>query len=161
MRPATDDDVGRLHDIDLATRSTTTSPGPGGGDPDRYREELHDLLVAEVAGTVQGMAALGRPTGLASNRHVWSLQGLDVHPDAQGRGLGRLLLEASMDEARRRGGTRMTLRVLAHNQAARSLYAAAGFVVEGVLVGEFVLDGEPVDDVLMARSLVAGGGRGR
>jgi RimJ/RimL family protein N-acetyltransferase len=47
----------------------------------------------------------------------------------------------------------MSLRVLATNHAAIRAYRSAGFDVEGVLVGEFVVDGQAVDDVLMARTL--------
>lgn len=47
----------------------------------------------------------------------------------------------------------MTLRVLGHNPGARRLYERCGFAVEGVLKGEFILDGQPVDDVLTARFL--------
>jgi len=64
--------------------------------------------------------------------------------------VGRALVEAAKWEAHRRGATKLTLRVLAPNTGARRLYEACGFVVEGVLVGEFLLDGRPVDDVLMA-----------
>ncbi len=49
----------------------------------------------------------------------------------------------------------MTLRVLGHNHAARGLYESAGFVVEGVLRGEFLLDGVYVDDVAMALDLTS------
>jgi RimJ/RimL family protein N-acetyltransferase len=48
----------------------------------------------------------------------------------------------------------MTLRVLGHNAAARRLYEGCGFVVEGVLPGEFLIEGRYVDDVLMGRALV-------
>ncbi len=82
-----------------------------------------------------------------------TLNGFAVSPTAQGQGVGRMLAEAAKTEARRRGATRLTLRVLAGNRAARRLYESCGFVVEGVLVGEFVLGGQPVDDVLMACSL--------
>ncbi|MYV66769.1 GNAT family N-acetyltransferase, partial [Streptomyces sp. SID2131] len=44
--------------------------------------------------------------------------------------------------------------VLGHNAPARALYASEGFAVEGVLPGEFLLDGAYVDDVCMGRSLV-------
>jgi RimJ/RimL family protein N-acetyltransferase len=40
--------------------------------------------------------------------------------------------------------------VLSTNPTAQRLYARCGFVVEGVLRGEFVLDDREVDDVLMA-----------
>ncbi|MYV52865.1 GNAT family protein, partial [Streptomyces sp. SID3212] len=56
--------------------------------------------------------------------------------------------------ARNQGARRLTLRVLGHNTPARRLYEAEGFAVEGVLPGEFLLDGEYVDDVLMGRSLL-------
>ena len=47
------------------------------------------------------------------------------------------------------------MRVLAPNEAARQLYEQSGYVVEGVLRGEFFLDGEYVDDMLMALDLTA------
>ncbi len=155
VRPATDADLPRLHTIDLATRSTRSSPADPSRatDPERFRLDLPNLLVAVVDGTVQALALLGRPTPLRSNDHVLMLQGLDVHPGAQRRGVGRRVLAAVLDEARRRGARRLTLRVLATNEPARLLYESMGFVVEGVLVGEFVLDGDEMDDVLMARRL--------
>ncbi|WP_143650286.1 GNAT family N-acetyltransferase, partial [Streptomyces tricolor] len=76
-----------------------------------------------------------------------------VADEARGRGIGRALVRAAVAEARRRGARRLTLRVLAHNTPARSLYEAEGFAVEGVLPGEFLIDGRYVDDVCMGRSL--------
>ncbi len=43
--------------------------------------------------------------------------------------------------------------MLGHNTPARKLYEAEGFEIEGVLPGEFLLDGVFVDDVLMGRPL--------
>jgi RimJ/RimL family protein N-acetyltransferase len=65
-------------------------------------------------------------------------------------------MDAAATEARARGARRLTLRVLAHNEAARRLYDRSGYIVEGVLRGEFRLDGEYVDDVLMALDLTSG-----
>ncbi len=76
-----------------------------------------------------------------------------MHPSAQRRGVGCLLVDAALAEARARGVRRLTLRVLAPNARARRLYQSCGFVVEGVLRGEFRLDGQDVDDVLMAHNL--------
>ncbi|MFB7495475.1 GNAT family N-acetyltransferase [Streptomyces sp. NPDC056161] len=112
-----------------------------------------DHLVAEVDGVVVGYIRLALPTELACNAHVRQIQGLAVADSARGAGVGRALLRAVQDEARRRGARRITLRVLGHNAPARALYESEGFAVEGVLPGEFLLDGAYVDDVLMGRSL--------
>ncbi|WP_329216528.1 GNAT family N-acetyltransferase [Streptomyces sp. NBC_01485] len=117
------------------------------------RHAPEDNLVAELDDRVVGYVTLTRPTKLACNRHVRQIQGLAVLDEARGRGVGRALVRAAVEEARRQGARRITLRVLGHNTAARALYAAEGFAVEGVLPEEFLLDGAYVDDVLMGRSL--------
>ncbi|GGC86416.1 mycothiol acetyltransferase [Tersicoccus solisilvae] len=53
---------------------------------------------------------------------------LGVHPDAQGRGLGRVLTAAGLAHLRRRGVETITLYVDADNTAAVRLYTAVGFV---------------------------------
>ena len=142
--------------IDRATWSMLTSPSPPPADGAPFfgtRTRPADVLVAELGGTVAGYIAIRPPTELEASRHVQHVNGLAVDPALQGRGVGRALLEAAAAEAGRRGARRLTLRVLAPNVAARRLYESCGFVVEGVLSGEFNLDGRDVDDVLMARTL--------
>ncbi|MFI8836640.1 GNAT family N-acetyltransferase [Streptomyces afghaniensis] len=117
------------------------------------RHAPEDCLVAEAGDRLAGYLHLGFPTPVDSNRHVRQIQGLVVSEEARGRGVGRALVRAAVDEARRRGARRLTLRVLGHNTPARKLYEAEGFVVEGVLPEEFRLDGQYVDDVLMGRFL--------
>ncbi|WP_447036973.1 N-acetyltransferase family protein [Streptomyces sp. DSM 118878] len=113
----------------------------------------HDHLVAELDGRLVGYVKLGFPTPLYSNAHVRQIQGFLVAEEARGRGVGRRMMRAALDRARGQGARRVTLRVLGHNTPARKLYEAEGFVVEGVLPGEFLLEGEYVDDVLMGRPL--------
>jgi ribosomal protein S18 acetylase RimI-like enzyme len=112
-----------------------------------------DVLVAVVDGEIAGYVTLKPATELQASDHVLHVAGLAVAEAARRRGVGRALMDAAVDEARRRGARRLTLRVLAPNLAARTLYERSGFVVEGVLRGEFHLDGEDVDDMLMARAL--------
>jgi ribosomal protein S18 acetylase RimI-like enzyme len=100
---------------------------------------------------------LGPVFELESVRHVLEVKGLTVSPAHRRRGVGRALLAAAIREATDAGARRLTLRVLGHNADARSLYAACGFEVEGVLREFFYLDGRYVDDVLMTRPLTAGG----
>jgi len=109
--------------------------------------------VADIDGEVAGYVTLKPATELQASDHVLHITGLAVASAAQRRGVGRALLDAAIEEARRRGARRLTLRVLGGNVAARRLYERSGFVVEGVLRGEFHLDGQDVDDVLMARAL--------
>ncbi|KJY44059.1 acetyltransferase [Streptomyces sp. NRRL B-1568] len=118
---------------------------------ERHRPE--HLLVAEVGEELAGYIRLVPPTRLACNAHVRQIQGLVVDDRFRGLGIGRALLRAAADEARAQGAVRLTLRVLGHNTPARRLYASEGFMVEGTLPGEFLLEGRYVDDVLMGRPL--------
>jgi ribosomal protein S18 acetylase RimI-like enzyme len=159
IRAATEDDDPALAALDQLTWSWQSSPAPAPPpgtrffDPGAGRPE--DVLVAESGGAVVGYVHLGPPTPVPSNRHVLMVRGLAVDPARRGEGIARRLVDAAVREARARRARRITLRVLAPNAAARGLYEAAGFVVEGVLREEFLLDGRYVDDVLMARDLTA------
>ncbi|WP_172638738.1 GNAT family N-acetyltransferase [Streptomyces tailanensis] len=153
IRLATPDDEETLGRLDRVTWSPPHSVQERPRQPyapffnERYGPGDH--LVAEVAGIVVGYVRLGLPSPLACNAHVRQIQGLVVADEARGAGVGRTLLRAAQDEARRRGARRLTLRVLGHNTPARKLYESEGFVVEGILPEEFLLDGAYVDDVLM------------
>jgi len=156
VRRAREDDGEALRAIDLSTWSSRVSPAPVPAATRPFFDERttpDDVLVAEVEGRPAGYVAVHQSIPVPSHEHVLEIGGLAVDPAAQGRGVGRALVEAAIEEARRRGARKLTLRVLAHNTPARRLYERCGFHVEGVLTGEFVLDGVDVDDVLMARPL--------
>jgi ribosomal protein S18 acetylase RimI-like enzyme len=110
-------------------------------------------LVAELGGRVVGYIRLKPPTSLPENAHVIQVQGLAVHPDARRRGVAARLLAESERRLRGQGTARLTLRVLSTNHAAIRLYERLGFAREGALVGEFLINGAYVDDVLMAKRL--------
>lgn len=152
IRPATPADGPRLRELDLLTWSALSSPAPV-PDADRdvfERRAPEDHLVAELDGRVVGFVGLGHPTPLEASRHVLEIQGITVDPAHGRKGIGLALVRAAVEEARRRQARKISLRVLSHNAAARRIYDAAGFAVEGELRGEFLLDGQLVDDVLMA-----------
>lgn len=158
IRPARAEDDAALLEIDFATWTQAVSPAPVPTREDRTsffddRTELENYLVAEVDGKVAGYVLVHQNIPLDSHRHVVGINGLAVDPAAQGHGVGRALVEAAVTEAGGRGATKVSLRVLGENPGARRLYERCGFVVEGVLRGEFMLDGKLVDDVLMARYL--------
>jgi ribosomal protein S18 acetylase RimI-like enzyme len=65
----------------------------------------------------------------AKVRHIGHLIGMMVRADTQGHGVGRMLLEACIGEARRTDGlVLLTLNVTTGNAAAVHLYERAGFV---------------------------------
>ena len=80
------------------------------------------LLVADPAGEVVGTAAvrlLG--PGLGELKRMW------LRPSRQGRGLGRRLMDACLDEARRLGCRALRLDTQAKMGPAVHLYRAYGF----------------------------------
>lgn len=70
------------------------------------------------------------------------MDGIFVHPDARGMGVGTLLLEEIFAEARRRGDRSVRLDVIDTNPRARALYERVGFEAvsteeTGILAGLF------------------------
>ncbi|MFF1275997.1 GNAT family N-acetyltransferase [Streptomyces marokkonensis] len=158
IRIARPGDEGELARLDRETWShlhaVTPPPQPPYDSFFSERSGPGDHRVAEYEGRLVGYVRLGFPTELASNAHVRQIRGLAVAEEARGLGAGRALVRAAVAEARERGARRITLRVLGHNTAARTLYESEGFVVEGVQPGEFFVGGAYVDDVLMGQSLI-------
>jgi GNAT superfamily N-acetyltransferase len=83
----------------------------------------------------------GQALGIASlvfHRSTWSptwycyLEDLFVAPQARGRGVGRSLIEATYEEADRRGATRTYWATQEKNVTARSLYDRLGELTEFV-----------------------------
>ena len=155
VRPARADDEEPLLRIDQATWSPLSSPAPAAptGPFFNSRSTLDKIWVAELEGRVAGYVKMEHPTELPASEHVWQINGLAVDPELGGRGIGQALMEAIVEEARARGGRKISLRVFAPNERARRLYERVGFEVEGVLKGEFRVGDDYVDDLMMARDL--------
>jgi ribosomal protein S18 acetylase RimI-like enzyme len=85
------------------------------------------MRVARVERQAAGYAAL-----LPGGQGDAHLARLAVHPDFQGRGVGRRLLEDAIAFAREEGYRAMTLNTQASNDRSQSLYRAMGFRESGV-----------------------------
>ncbi|MGI9009465.1 MAG: GNAT family N-acetyltransferase [Streptosporangiaceae bacterium] len=108
-------------------------------------------LVAELDTAVVGYIRLKPPTTLPENGHVLHVSGIAVQPGARRRGVATTLLSAAEPFARNCGAVKISLRVLGTNDAAIALYERLGYVREGVLHDEFIINGQYVDDVMMAK----------
>jgi len=76
-----------------------------------------------------------------------------VAPTARRLGLGHALVADFLAQSRQRQATTAFLEVAETNQAARALYAAAGFVPTGRRKGYYRATGQSVDAILMGRAL--------
>lgn len=83
-------------------------------------------LVAVVDGRIVGSAGVTAVGGRRKLAHRARF-GISVLKDYWGMGIGRVVMEASIDCARRAGYTQLELDVVAGNERAVSLYRRAGF----------------------------------
>lgn len=74
-----------------------------------------------------GIAVLRFRTAIWTGKPEAHLQELYVVPDLRGQGIGRVLLEATMDAARSAGATGIDLNTGETDTAARALYESSGF----------------------------------
>jgi RimJ/RimL family protein N-acetyltransferase len=82
--------------------------------------------------------------------------GMGILPEARGRGGGRAFLEALFEHARSCGAHKLELEVWIDNARAISVYASAGFEVEGLRRNHYRRrDGRLRSALLMARLLQA------
>jgi GNAT superfamily N-acetyltransferase len=123
IRAALPADIPRLAEIRVAVRENRLSD-PGSITPADYGSYFArgHLWVAEECGAVLGFAALD--AGAAS---VWALF---VDPEAEGRGIGRLLLERLVAEARALNLPALCLSTEEGSRAER-VYRAAGWTEAG------------------------------
>jgi len=81
-------------------------------------------FVWEVDGRVVGNASLLKVAGCLKR---WVLSNVAVYPDHRRRGIGRALVQASIDMVHRRRGEVILLQVDRDNRVAQVLYASYGF----------------------------------
>ncbi len=118
-------------------------------DPDAF------TLLAEIGGVMAGVVSVRREARHKC-RHKALLYRMLVGAAWAGQGVGRLLLEQSIAQARAIEGLRHlnNLTVLADNAAARRLYASAGFVEFACEPEAVFADGRYRDEIEMKRNLV-------
>jgi len=94
--------------------------------PGEYAPPGGQLLLAFVDGQVAGCGAF-RALAESDYANACEMKRLYVRPGYRRLGLGRILAEALVDEARRAGYSAMLLDTLDDMEAARELYASLGF----------------------------------
>ncbi|WP_157157145.1 MULTISPECIES: ribosomal protein S18-alanine N-acetyltransferase [unclassified Diaminobutyricimonas] len=101
------------------------------------------LVAVTEAGVIEGYAGLLSPLRAPDA----DIQTIAVAPSARRHGLGRTLMLALINEARRRGAEQVFLEVRADNPGAQTLYTSLGFDRIGVRAGYYQPDN--VDAIIM------------
>ena len=91
----------------------------------------HGCWVLEVEGCLIGHGIISVGAGEAHLLNVC------IHPDHQGKGYGRFLVEHLISQAKGRAATSMFLEVRSSNQVAYQLYEKLGFNEVGVRQGYY------------------------
>ncbi|MGG6313395.1 N-acetyltransferase family protein [Paenibacillus macerans] len=149
-------DAAALMEIDKLTWSRDNTPAESleWKSREQYLQSCPpgSQIVAGIGEELCGYIGFKSPTPLPSNRHVFDLN-IAIHPAYQRQGVGRVLMDALAGLASERGVRKLSLRVLASNPGAVAFYQSCGFMEQGRLVGEFLLNGRYVDDILMWRNV--------
>lgn len=110
------------------------------------------LALALVDGRVAATGLWRRGPG-AVFRGSATVEKVMAHPDARGRGLGRAIVAALIDDARKAGIETLGLGVRGNNHGAIELYEQLGFRVWGRMPNVIAVGAERYDDVRMYLSL--------
>ena len=144
VRPAESSDIEELGEIDALAY------GRSGRDAQLERFCCGDdrqLLVIVVG---------HRPCGYLAYSLVLdeaSIQDVVIDPRCQGAGLGKQLLQASLDDMTRRGSAVCLLEVRASNAAAIALYRSCGFQLDGERRNYYPAEQGRENALLMSRQL--------
>ncbi|MFD9706066.1 GNAT family N-acetyltransferase [Lentzea sp. NPDC059081] len=106
------------------------------------------FATAVVDGVVQGIG-LWRRGGTAVFQHRVEIAQIMAHPSARGLGLGRLVVQALVDNARETGFEIAMLGVRGNNHGAIELYERIGFRECGRMPNAIAVGNERWDDVWM------------
>jgi len=139
VRPARQEDLPeilRIYNDEILTGVATWDEEPWTMERRRAwfdeHDELQPVLVAECDDRVAGFAYLTK----MSQKSGWRFTREDtiyLDPDFRGRGIGRVLLAALIEEARRLGVHVVVASITTENEVSIRLHASLGFEVVGTL----------------------------
>jgi len=76
--------------------------------------------------------------------------GITVHDDFQNKGIGTALTKHMLDIAKRKGLSKVSLKVITENRRAIRMYKKCGFKIEAKLGSENFVNGRYLDDYIMS-----------
>ena len=115
------------------------------------QDDGYDILVIEIDGKVVGASQIVRVSPRIKSRHHCEL-GIKILAQYCNQGLGKQLLEATIDLDKQKDYEMITLSVMKDNQRAIHVYEAFGFIQYGELKNAYKLvDGSYQDEIFMVK----------
>lgn len=162
IRTATAEDapayIAFLERLDGETTFLLWEPGERNLEAESLRRKIKQAdgpegirLVAEEEGRIIGFLVARRGASRRIQHRADFVVGV-LRP-AWGGGIATALLDRFEAWAREHGIWRLELLVMAHNDRAIALYERMGYVREGVKRSAILLDGQPVDELIMGKIL--------
>lgn len=151
-------DIARIYNQGIAERIATyeTEPRSPAEIAARLAEKgaRHPTIVVERGGQVLAWAGAAATSARACYAGVAD-HSVYVDRGARGQGLGRVALEAVIEEYARRGFWKLVSRIFPENAPSLALHRCCGFRVVGVFKKHARLDGKWRDTVIVERLLGA------
>jgi ribosomal protein S18 acetylase RimI-like enzyme len=126
-------------------------------NPEFVRQLLHEISPTGLFMVIEQVQVLGFIHAIAAPiedlRHVMAHLTVAIHPEFQGRGVGKVLFQAFLDQVQNHYPQiyRVELRARSSNAAALSLFRRLGFVEEGLFKSRIRRrDGQYEDGIPMA-----------
>lgn len=167
IRRAVEDDAAAVlalgRTLDSETQFMMLEPGERTATVEEQRKRIQSMILSGNGAMFLAEAETGELVGLlgaqggAYRRNRRTVQiFIGILQSFTGHGIGRQLFEAMEAWARAWGARRLELSVMAHNERAIALYNRMGFTIEGRMRDSLYVDGQYVDEFLMAKILEDG-----
>ena len=143
--------------LDQETSFMLYEPGERTTTVDEQRQQIESILKTDnqmIFVTETGYQLVGHLQAIGgrfqrNRRTVYLVVG--ILQEFSGQGIGTALFRAMEDWAKKIGAHRLELTVMTHNLAAVALYRKMGFEIEGTARDTLLVDGQYVDEYLMAK----------
>jgi ribosomal protein S18 acetylase RimI-like enzyme len=118
-----------------------------------WRRRMQNVLFALEDGAPVGMIVCGRNNRLKTG-HICGIYGVYINQDHRGRGTGKKLMDAALEEIKKMPGVvKIELAVNPTQKAAARLYRKYGFKVTGRVKKALRVNGKFYDELMMERHL--------
>lgn len=118
------------------------------------RSDRHRVIVIEdKKGYVKGWASLNVFNARECYSGIADLS-IYIRREERGKGLGKQLLVALIENAKQAGFHKLVLTTFAFNSAGQGLYASVGFTKVGTYMKQGMLDGKWMDTTIMEKLLI-------